>query len=102
MFVPVIVAVVVTMAMALVRALRGPTVYDRILASNMFGTVTVMLLSVSAFAAGRPDFLDIAMIYALMNFIGTTAVLKYFRYGDLGGTGHDAKTVRTAPLEGRR
>ena len=91
MFVPVVIAVVLTMGMALVRALCGPTLYDRILALNMFGTVTVMLLSVSAFVAGRPDFLDIAMVYALMNFIGTTAVLKYFRYGDLGGTGHDAK-----------
>ena len=94
MFVPVVVAVVLTMGMALFRALRGPTVYDRILALNLFGTVTVMLLSVSAFVAGRPDFLDIAMVYALMNFIGTTAVLKYFRYGDLGGTGHDAETGR--------
>jgi multicomponent Na+:H+ antiporter subunit F len=84
MFVPVTVAILLTMAMALIRALRGPTIYDRILAANMFGTITVMLLSVESFVVGRPDFLDIAMVYALMNFIGTTAVLKYFRYGDLG------------------
>ena len=94
MYVPVTIAIVLTMAMALVRALRGPTLYDRILALNMFGTVTVMLLSVMAFMAGRPDFLDIAMIYALMNFIGTTAVLKFFRYGNLGGTGHERKESR--------
>jgi multicomponent Na+:H+ antiporter subunit F len=83
-YVIVAVAIALTMAMAMIRALRGPTIYDRILAVNMFGTVTVMLLSVLSFVVERPDFLDIAMVYALMNFIGTTAVLKYFRYGDLG------------------
>jgi len=91
MFVAVTVAVVATMAMAMVRALRGPTIFDRILALNMFGTVTVMLLSVLSFVVGRPDFLDIAIIYALMNFIGTTAVLKYFRYGNLGRGNDDGK-----------
>ena len=94
MYVPVTIAIVLTMLMALVRALKGPTLYDRILALNMFGTVTVMLLSVMAFMAGRPDFLDIAMIYGLMNFIGTTAVLKFFRYGHLGGTGHEEEQPR--------
>lgn len=84
MYVPVTIAIVLTMAMALIRALRGPTIYDRILALNMFGTVTVMLLAVLSFVVEQPDFLDIAMIYALMNFIGTTAVLKFFRYGNLG------------------
>ena len=87
MYLAVTIAIVVTMALALIRGLCGPTIYDRILALNMFGTVTVMLLSVLALAVGRPDFLDIAMIYALMNFIGTTALLKFFRYGDLGRSG---------------
>ena len=82
-------AIRTTMALALIRGLCGPTIYDRILALNMFGTVTVMLLAVLSLAVGRPDFLDIAMIYALMNFIGTTAVLKFFRYGDLGRGSHE-------------
>ena len=67
------------MALALVRAMLGPTVYDRVLAVNMFGTKTVLLVSVIAFLAGRPDFLDLALAYALINFIGILAVLEFFR-----------------------
>ena len=67
------------MAMALGRALLGPTIYDRLLAANMFGTKTVLLLSVVAFLYGRPDFLDLALAYALINFIGVLAVLEFFR-----------------------
>lgn len=78
-----LVAVLVTMAMALVRATRGPSVYDRILAVNTFGTATVLFIAVLGFFTGRPDFLDLAMLYALLNFIGTIAVLKYFKHGDL-------------------
>jgi len=67
------------MALALIRAVMGPTVYDRVLAVNMFGTKTVLLLSVIAFLSGRPDFLDLALAYALINFIGILAVLEFFR-----------------------
>ena len=84
MFVAAAVAILVSMALALARALLGPTVYDRILAVNMFGTKTVLLIAVMAFMGGRPDFLDIALVYALINFIATIAVLKFFQYGDLG------------------
>lgn len=69
--------VLATMLLALVRALKGPTVYDRVLAVNMFGTKTVLLLSVIGFLTGRPDFLDLGLVYALINFIGTIAILKY-------------------------
>ncbi len=50
----------------------------------MFGTKTVLLIAVFGFLTGRPDFLDIALVYALINFIATIAVLKFFEYGDLG------------------
>lgn len=70
-------AILVTMALALSRALLGPSVYDRVLAVNMFGTKTVLLLSTIAFLYGRPDFLDLALAYALINFIGVLAVLKF-------------------------
>jgi multicomponent Na+:H+ antiporter subunit F len=79
MYYVVTIALVVTMALALVRALIGPTVYDRVLTVNMFGTKTVLLLSVIAFLAGRPDFLDLALAYALINFIGVLAVLEFFK-----------------------
>lgn len=73
------IAILVTMGLALVRALRGPSVYDRVLAVNMFGTKTVLLLSVVAFLYGRPDFLDLALTYALINFVGVLAVLGFFQ-----------------------
>ena len=57
----------------------SPTVYDRVLSVNMFGTKTVLLISVIAFLAGRPDFLDLALAYALINFIGVLAVLEFFK-----------------------
>jgi len=72
-------ALIITMALALVRALLGPTVYDRVLAVNMLGTKTVLLLSVITFLFGRPDFLDLALAYSLINFIGVLAVLEFFR-----------------------
>jgi multicomponent Na+:H+ antiporter subunit F len=79
MYYAVTIATLITMALALGRALLGPTIYDRLLAANMFGTKTVLLLSVVAFLYGRPDFLDLALVYALINFIGVIAVLEFIR-----------------------
>ncbi|MEM7050956.1 MAG: monovalent cation/H+ antiporter complex subunit F [Acidobacteriota bacterium] len=81
MYLAALAGLVVTMVMALVRAALGPTVFDRILALNMFGTKTVLLIAVLSFASGRPDFLDLAMVYALINFIGVVAVLRFARHG---------------------
>ncbi len=77
-------AVLVTMAMALTLAIKGPTVYDRILAVNTFGTLTVLLIAVLGFLMGRPAFLDIGLVYALINFITTIAIMKFFKYNRLG------------------
>ena len=85
MFYTAVFAIVITMVLALTRALMGPTLYDRILALNMFGTKTVLVIALLGYAMGRPDFLDIAIVYALINFIGTIAILKFFEYGDLSG-----------------
>ncbi|HJO35597.1 MAG: monovalent cation/H+ antiporter complex subunit F [Pseudomonadota bacterium] len=63
------------MFLALVRALRGPTLYDRILAVNLFGTKTVLIIAVLSYLDGR-DWLDIALVYALINFLAVIAVLK--------------------------
>ena len=82
MFWAAMIGILVALALALLRAVAGPTIYDRILAVNSFGTLTVLLLSVIGFLMGRPEFLDIALVYALINFIGTIAVLKFLRYGD--------------------
>jgi multicomponent Na+:H+ antiporter subunit F len=84
MFAAAMAGVLVTMALALVAAARGPSVFDRLLAINLFGTKTVLLIAVIGFLAGRPDFLDLALVYTLINFIGTLAALKLFKYGRLG------------------
>jgi len=81
MFAATMAAILVTMSLALIRAALGPTVFDRILALNMFGTKTVLLIAVIGFMTGRPDFLDLALLYALMNFIGVVAVLRFSKYG---------------------
>lgn len=71
------------MALTGLRAVLGPTAYDRILAVNMFGTKTVLAIAVFGFLQGRPEFLDIALTYALINFIALVAVLKFMQYADL-------------------
>jgi len=78
------VAVLVTMVLTIYRAIKGPTVYDRILAVNAFGTLTVVLIAVHGFLADRPEFLDLSLVYALINFIGTIAVSKYVEYSHMG------------------
>ena len=73
-------ALIVAIALMLIRALSGPTLYDRVLAVNSLGTKIILLRGVMGFLTGRPDFLDISILYALINFVATIAILKFFRY----------------------
>ena len=91
MYYVVSIAILVTMGLALIRALLGPSVYDRVLAVNVFGTKTVLLLSVVTYLYGRPDFLDLALAYALINFIGVLAVLNFFQNASLHSAGHSTE-----------
>jgi len=75
------IALLITMALSVARAVVGPTVFDRILAANAFGTKTVLLIAVIGFLTGRPDFLDLALVYVLINFIGVIAALKFLKFG---------------------
>ena len=80
-----LIGLLVTMAFALIRAIKGPTVYDRILASNALGTKTVLMIAVLGFVVGDPAlYIDIAIMYVLIGFIGTVAVLKISEFGNLG------------------
>jgi len=92
-----IIAILATLVMLLVRTFKGPTLYDRILSINTAGTATVLFIAVLGFFMGRPDFLDIALAYALINFIGTIAVLKFFKFGNLGA--HDPADAKDATAE---
>ena len=89
MFQAAILAILVSLVLAVWRALAGPTVFDRLLAANAIGTGTILLLALFGFLTGRPEFLDSGILYALLNMIGTLAVLKFFRYGGLGYRGED-------------
>lgn len=82
-----IVAVLIAIGLAALRALRGPTTFDRLVAANAIGTAAILLLALFGFLIGRPEFLDIGLVYALLNLVGTFAVLKFFRYGALGHEG---------------
>jgi multicomponent Na+:H+ antiporter subunit F len=92
MFAAAAAAVLVALALAITRAIKGPTVFDRVLAGNTVGTLAIMLLAVYGFMTGRPEFLDIGLTYGLLNIIGMLAVLKFFQHGDLA---HDADTERS-------
>jgi len=89
-------ALLVTIALLLARAVLGPTVFDRLLGANTIGTCAMLLLAVFGFLTGRPEFLDLALVYGLLNVLGTIAVLKYFRQGDLGDTGDTGAAGRKA------
>lgn len=75
-------AVLVALALALTRALAGPTLFDRALAANSIGVSVILLQALIGFLTGRPEFLDIGILYALLNLIATLAVLRFFRPGD--------------------
>jgi len=86
MFAVAAIALFIGMAIVLARLFAGPTLYDRVLAANAFGTYAVLFIGVLGFLTDRPDFLDVALLYALINFVGTIAVLKFFRYRAIGDT----------------
>ena len=78
MFAVALVAVLISLALAVLRAILGPTMFDRVLAANTTGTLAVLVLALIGFVNGRPEFLDIAILYTLLNLVGTIAVLRYF------------------------
>lgn len=81
-------AVIVALILVVIRVIRGPTVFDRVLAANSVGTLAILLLAVLGFLNGRPEWLDLGITYGVLNVISTLAILKFFRHGDLA---HDAE-----------
>ena len=95
------VAILITMSLAMVRAMAGPTVFDRVLALNMFGTKTVLLICVVCFTIGRTDFLDLALLYSLMNFIGMVALLRFSQFGGFADIDDRSKSKSASTQGGR-
>lgn len=87
MFTAAALAVIAALVLVVIRVLRGPTLFDRVLAANSVGSLAIIFLAVLGFLNGRPEWLDIAITYGVLNLIGTLAILKFFRHGDLA---HDA------------
>ena len=94
MFAVAVIAILITILLALARVIMGPTVYDRIAAMNMIGTKTILLIAVFAFLTDRHDLLDIALVYALINFIGVVAVLKLVEQGNFYTDGETKNTTQ--------
>ena len=84
-----VLAILVALLLVVVRALKGPTLFDRVLAGNSVGTLAILLLAGVGFLTGRPEWLDIGITYGLLNLLGTLAVLKFIRHGDLAHDGED-------------
>jgi len=85
------VAILIALTFTIFRAVLGPTVFDRVLAANAIGTLAILLLAFMGFVTGRPEWLDIGLTYGLLNLIGTFAVLKFFRHGDIAYDVDDKK-----------
>jgi multicomponent Na+:H+ antiporter subunit F len=88
MFAAAMFAVVAALVLVIARVVKGPTLFDRVLAANTVGTLAILLLAVLGFLNGRPEWLDLGITYGVLNLIGTLAILKFFRHGDLA---HDAE-----------
>ena len=86
MFLAALIACAISGIIILIRIVLGKTTFDRVLAINSLGTIIVIGIALHGFYSDRPEFLDIAIVYALINFIGTVAVLKLFSTGSLGET----------------
>lgn len=84
MFTVAVLGVLVALIFTVIRAILGPTIFDRVLAANVIGTLAILLLASVGFLLGRPEWLDVGLTYGLLNLIATLAMLKYFRKGDLG------------------
>ena len=86
-----IIALLITMILALVRAFLGPTEYDRMLAANSLGTKTVLLIALGGHALSWHSFLDVALLYAMVNFVGTIAAMRFFEYSTPAGSSDEGE-----------
>jgi multicomponent Na+:H+ antiporter subunit F len=89
MFAAAILSILVALVLVVFRALKGPTLFDRVLAGNSIGTLAILLLAAVGFLTGRPEWLDIGITYGLLNLISTLAILKFVRHGDLARDGEE-------------
>ncbi len=71
--------ILLAVLLSLYRVIKGPTIIDRIIGVNVIGTKTIAVILLTGFLFERVEFfIDIAFVYALINFIGTLTLSKYF------------------------
>lgn len=75
----------VSVSLCLVRAIKGPTAPDRIIAFDASITLVVALIAMLSFLYKSYFLVDIAIVYAVLGFIGTLAIAKYLQGEKLGG-----------------
>jgi multicomponent Na+:H+ antiporter subunit F len=78
-----ILLIALAIGLSLYRAVAGPGVFNRVAGVNVIGTKTIALLVVMGYYFERPYFFDIALLYAMINFIGTLVFAKYLERGEL-------------------
>lgn len=72
------IALTIIIAVPMVRVVKGPTVFDRILAANAIATKTIVLICLTGYIFGRIDmFIDITLAYAILGFLGSLVIAKY-------------------------
>ena len=78
-FIAVSLTILFAVLLSLYRVVMGPVIIDRIIGVNVIGTKTVAIIVLTGFIFDRVEFfIDIAFVYALINFIGALALSKYF------------------------
>ena len=84
-FLTVALVILVAVLLSLYRVLLGPHIIDRIVGVNVIGTKTIAVIVLTGYLFDRAElFIDIAFLYALINFIGVIAVMKFFKFSHLG------------------
>ena len=74
----------VSIIMLLVRFILGPTIFDKILSANLIGTNIILAILFIGFEGNNMSYIDVALVYAFLNFVATIAFLRFFRYGFKG------------------
>ena len=94
-FLNISIAILLAVLVALYRVLVGPTIIDRIVGVNVIGTKTIAVIVLTGYLFERVEFfIDIAFLYALINFVGAVAVLKFVRYGNFAQAEIELETPR--------
>jgi multicomponent Na+:H+ antiporter subunit F len=84
-FIAIGIILAITSFLCLVRAIKGPTAPDRVVAVNVIGMKTLVILVLFAFIYQRTLYIDVAIVYALINYLSTLTISRYLEKGKVAG-----------------